>query len=67
MPDIKLRSLLSVEMLSLPLTESPDSEKLSNKKKAKKGAKIALIVLGILVAIDVISFVVYFAINGFPS
>ena len=38
----------------------------SNKKKAKKGAKIALIVLGILVAIDVISFVVYFAINGFP-
>lgn len=39
----------------------------SNKKKAKKGAKIALIVLGILVAIDVISFVVYFAINGFPS
>ena len=39
----------------------------SNKKKVKKGAKIALIVLGILVAIDVISFVVYFAINGFPS
>lgn len=39
----------------------------SNKKKAKKGVKIALIVLGILVAIDVISFVVYFAINGFPS
>lgn len=38
-----------------------------NKKKAKKGVKIALIVLGILVAIDVISFVVYFAINGFPS
>ena len=35
MPDIKLHSLLSVEMLSLPLTESPDSEKLSNKKKAK--------------------------------
>jgi len=39
----------------------------SNKKKARKGVKIALIVLGILVAIDVISFVVYFAINGFPS
>ena len=38
-----------------------------NKKKAKKGVKIALIVLGILVAIDAISFVVYFAINGFPS
>ena len=38
-----------------------------NKKKAKKGVKIALILLGILVAIDVISFVVYFAINGFPS
>ena len=38
-----------------------------NKKKVKKGAKIALIVLGIVLAIDAISFAVYVAINGFPK
>lgn len=38
-----------------------------NKKKAKKGAKIALIALGIILAIDAISFVVYVAINGLPK
>lgn len=38
-----------------------------NKKKVKKGAKIALIVLGIVLAIDAVSFAVYVAINGFPK
>ena len=38
-----------------------------NKKKAKKGAKIALIILGAILAIDAISFAVYVAINGFPK
>ena len=38
-----------------------------NKKKAKKGAKTALIVLGAFLAVDVISFVVYVAINGIPK
>ena len=38
-----------------------------NKKKAKKGAKIALINLGAILAIDAISFAVYVAINGFPK
>ena len=38
-----------------------------NKKKFKKGTKIVLIVLGIVLAIDVISFVVYVAINGLPK
>ena len=38
-----------------------------NKKKAKRGLKIALIVLGIVLAVDAISMIIYFAINGFPS
>ena len=38
-----------------------------NKKKAKKGAKIALIVLGVILAIDAVSFAVYIALNGFPK
>ena len=37
-----------------------------NRKKAKKGLKIAAIVLGIIVLIDFISFVVYVLMNGFP-
>lgn len=38
-----------------------------NKKKAKKGLKIAAIIAGVIVLIDIISFVVYVAINGFPK
>lgn len=38
-----------------------------NKKRAKKGFKIAGIVFGALVLADVISMVVYFSINGFPN
>lgn len=38
-----------------------------NKKKVRKGTKIALIVFGIILAIDAISFVVYAAINGLPK
>ena len=37
-----------------------------NRKKAKKGLKIATIVLGIIVLIDLISFVIYVLMNGFP-
>ena len=37
-----------------------------NKKKAKKGIKIAGIILGIFVLIDVISFVIYVIIYGLP-
>ena len=37
-----------------------------NRKKAKKGLKIAAIVLGIIVLIDFISFVIYVLMNGFP-
>ncbi|MBP5661198.1 MAG: helix-turn-helix transcriptional regulator [Lachnospiraceae bacterium] len=38
-----------------------------NKKKAKKGLKIAGIALGAFLLIDVISLVVYALINGFPK
>ena len=37
-----------------------------NRKKAKKGLKIAAIVLGIIVLVDLISFVIYVLMNGFP-
>lgn len=39
----------------------------SNRKKIKKGLKIAGIILGAILAIDIISFVVYVALNGFPK
>ena len=38
-----------------------------NKKKAKKGLKIAAIILGIIVLIDVISMIVYVSLYGFPQ
>ena len=37
-----------------------------NRKKTKKGLKIAAIVFGIIVLIDLISFVIYVLMNGFP-
>lgn len=38
-----------------------------NKKKAKKGLKIAAIVFGALVLVDVVSMIVYFSLHGFPK
>ena len=38
-----------------------------NKKKKKKGTKIALIILGVILAVDAVSFAVYVALNGFPK
>ena len=38
-----------------------------NKKKAKKGLKIAGIVLGVLLLIDLISMIIYFAVFGIPQ
>lgn len=38
-----------------------------NRKKAKKGLKIGAIALGIFLTIDLISFVIYVALNGFPK
>ena len=41
-----------------------DSE---NKKKAKKGLKIAAIIFGVIILIDVISMIVYVSLYGFPQ
>lgn len=38
-----------------------------NKKKVKRGLKIAAIIFGIFVLIDVISMIVYFALYGIPQ
>ena len=38
-----------------------------NKKKAKKGLKIAAIIFGVIVLIDVISMIVYVSLYGFPQ
>jgi transcriptional regulator with XRE-family HTH domain len=38
-----------------------------NKKKVKKGLKIAGIILGILVLADIISMIIYFSLYGFPK
>ena len=38
-----------------------------NKQKAKRGLKIAAIILGIIILIDVISMIVYFGLYGFPQ
>ena len=37
-----------------------------NKKKAKKILKIIAIIAGAVLAIDAISMIIYFAVNGFP-
>ena len=38
-----------------------------NKKKAKKGLKIAGIIFGVFLAVDVISFIIYVVMFGFPK
>lgn len=38
-----------------------------NKRKVKKGLKIALIALGIIFAIDLVSMILYFTLQGLPS
>ena len=38
-----------------------------NRKKAKKGLKIGAMILGAFLAIDLISFIIYVALNGFPE
>ena len=38
-----------------------------NRKRAKKGLKIAAIIFGAILLIDVVSIIVYFSIYGFPQ
>ncbi len=56
----KVKSDLYSDIKEHVLTEN-------NKKKAKKGLKIAGIVLGALVLIDLISMIVYFVFFGMPQ
>ena len=39
----------------------------ANKQKAKKGLKIAGIVFGIILLVDLISFIIYAAVFGLPQ
>ena len=38
-----------------------------NKKKTKKGLKIAAIIIGVILAVDLISFIVYVILYGLPK
>ncbi len=38
-----------------------------NKAKAKKGLKIAAIIVGVIFLVDFLSFAIYIAVNGFPK
>ena len=38
-----------------------------NKEKVKRGLKIAAVIFGIILCIDVVSMIVYFCLNGFPQ
>ncbi|MCR4638636.1 helix-turn-helix transcriptional regulator [Ruminococcus sp.] len=56
----KLYSEIKTDIKEKVLTDS-------NRKKFKKGLKIAGIILGAILAADLISFVVYVAFNGLPK
>ncbi|MGN1204902.1 MAG: hypothetical protein ACI4SA_07570, partial [Lachnospiraceae bacterium] len=43
-----------------------DKAPVSAGEKAKRGLKLAAIVLGVMILIDVISMIVYFGLYGFP-
>lgn len=54
------KSEIAIELKEKVLTDE-------NKKKAKKGLKIAAIIFGVIVLIDVISMIVYVSLYGFPQ
>ena len=65
-PPLKLRGGLFGEFpVSIELKEKVLTDE--NKKKAKKGLKIAAIIFGVIVLIDVISMIVYVSLYGFPQ
>ena len=53
------KSEIAIELKEKVLTDE-------NKKKAKKGLKIAAIIFGVIVLIDVISLIIYVSLYGFP-
>ena len=65
-PPLKLRGGLFGEFpVSIELKEKVLTDE--NKKKAKKGLKIAAIIFGVIVLIDVISLIIYVSLYGFPQ
>ena len=58
--EVSAKSELISELTEKVLTED-------NKKKAKKGLKIAAYIGGALLLIDAISMIVYFSLYGFPQ
>ena len=54
------KSEIAIELKEKVLTDE-------NKKKAKKGLKIAAIIFGVIFLIDVISMIVYVSLYGFPQ
>lgn len=74
---IALSELFEISLDELVLGRVPVSTKLdelgakvmtdANKKKAKKGAEIALVIAGAVLAVDAVSMIVYFLLWGFPK
>lgn len=58
--EVSAKSELISELTEKVLTDD-------NKKKAKKGLKIAAYIVGALLLIDAISMIVYFSLYGFPQ
>lgn len=58
--EVSAKSELVSELTEKVLTDD-------NKKKAKKGLKIAAYIVGALLLIDAISMIVYFSLYGFPQ
>ena len=54
------KSEIAIELKEKVLTDE-------NKKKAKKGLKIAAIIFGVIVLIDVVSLIIYVSLYGFPQ
>lgn len=74
---VSLDQLILGKEPETPASAAPKSELLGvinekvltpqNKKKAKSVVKIIAIILGVVLLIDVISMIVYFAVNGIPQ
>ena len=64
MPEQKAGTPVKMEIVS-DLKEKVLTDE--NKQKAKRGLKIAAIILGAIVLIDIISMIVYFCFYGFPQ
>lgn len=74
---VAISDLFGISLDELVLDKTPESTAQSkpvklelseeNKKKAKKGLKIAGLLLGVVFLVDLISMIVYFILNGAPK